>query len=475
MRIQSLLYPNGSTANTYESNWFTAEVKVNELMVHTTDIKFISVDAFNATAFQTVKKLSFPTLLTVDLIQKGIFNGLNELEVIIISSAKVKAIQKGILDSLKELKEFSIVTSGNQPEISVNGFTGSEPLQKLENVKITYNLSRSILSSTFNGLTNVKILDLSSCHIASIEANSFYPISDSIEKLYLRDNKLTTVPGDLFNLMLPKSELIIYIDKNVWHCDCELLPFRLTLEQYLYKFDGSIECNSPACGITQSIIESECFDECESPSSSTPTITTTSADTTTATSTTTPTTDSPANDYFTKLCYKSNEPNISETISIKSQSSSMTITESGNGEVNLNIENKQNISSMVIWLSENEVSVEGINCIIMNERTSIPINNLMKNVAYTFYLMEGNSTNVSPLDLISYTKRLDQIGPVWLFKSSKTLTITLIVAGLIFSVVFGTAIGFWMLNKSFFAKNDSQIVTISSKLNETVLTTEVAL
>ena len=109
----------------------------------------------------------------------------------------------------------------------------------------------------------------------------------------------------------------------------------------------------------------------------------------------------------------------------------------------------------------------------MNERTSIPINNLMKNVTYSFYLMERNSTKVSPLGLITYMKRLDQLGSVWLLKSSKNLTIILAVAGLILSAVFGTVTGFWMLNKSF-AKNESHILTLS-RLNESVITTELAM
>lgn len=140
----------------------------------------------------------------------------------------------------------------------------------------------------------------------------------------------------------------------------------------------------------------------------------------------------------------------------------MTITETENGEITLNIESEQDAaSSVVIWFDENQVSGEmigdEIHCASKNGIRSLPITNLVNNVLYSFCLMDKNSSSVSPFDCISYVKRDNDIASVWLFASSKTLTITLVVLSLTLNVAVGIAIGFWLLNYNPFSKRHSRM------------------
>lgn len=428
---------------------------VFKLEVQLRDIQSISPNAFNSSAFRTVKSLLLETM-EIPTIESGIFNGLDELEKInIISAMSVYRIEKGVLDTLTELQEFTFEQSlkGN-PELIINGLTGSEELAKLEYVKIKYNLTNSIRSSTFIGLTNVKRLDLSSCQIQSIGDNSFDPISGTIEELDLSGNALTTLSDGVFNMVLPNI-VTIKINGNKWHCECPLLLFRLFIEQYENNFIGSV-CETPTLCKSNSILTAdECFDGCETP------VTTTRAPTTMTTS-------SPPETNILVECHKRDKLTITNTVSIKRPIGYMTISEVENGEENLTIEYAQaGIPLAVIWFDGNQnsgqmIGEEEINCISESEITSIPITNLKHGVLYSFCLVHNTSTTVSPFDCIPYMKRSKATDAVWLFESSKTLTLTLVAISLVVSIFVGVAFGFWILNYNPFSKHNDQTMKSGS-------------
>lgn len=422
------------------------------LEVYLNDVTSVSNNAFDSIHFRTVKQFLFENC-AIGTIRNGTFNGLNELEIINIRGAgKVNRIESGILDNLTELKEFTFEQSlkGN-PEININGITGSSHLSKLEYVKIKYNLGDGVKRTTFTGLTNVKILDLSSCQIKSIEENSFDPISATIEELNLSSNLLTTVTS-LFSQALPSIKMI-YINGNSWNCICELLPFRLFIEQYQEHFNSYV-CSSPTHCNSKSMLETDCFDECDTP-------TTTTTAPTTAPITTPPTTPTTANPDVSLQCHPPNEFQVPDTVSMKRPIGYMTIKETEHGEINLLIEKERSSSSLVvIWFSENQSSgkelySDDINCI--SSATSIPITNWEANVVYSICLMEKESTTVSPLDCISYTKRQGRMEAVWLFESSKTLIIILVVVGALLNVAIGIAIGFRIFNCNTLPKQNNQM------------------
>jgi len=133
-------------------------------------------------------------------------------------------------------------------------------------------------------------------------------------------------------------------------------------------------------------------------------------------------------------------------------SASLLQSETINADLNLVIENKNETnSSVVIWFKENQQtnnwSIEDIICIRQVEATIIPITNLIENVLYMFCLMD-ESTIASPLDCIVYIKR--HADSTWIFESSKTITVTLILLAGVLIVALGIAIGFLQLNGNLF-------------------------
>lgn len=132
----------------------------------------MEVDALMANALKSVKKLVFKNT-KLKTFNRGLFNGLESLEILNIQDAasSVQVIEKGVLDVLNEtLKEFTLEESvpDDFNRILIGGFTGSEALPKLTNVKHMNNLGSSITSKSFVGLQNVRTLDLSKCQIDTI-------------------------------------------------------------------------------------------------------------------------------------------------------------------------------------------------------------------------------------------------------------------------------------------------------------------
>lgn len=485
-----MVYPNLNV----KANWFTANVKVKELTFNLSPVSTMDVNALNSTAFKFVTSLTFPNM-GLDLISKGIFNGLESLEVLVMEGAKLKTIQTGVLDVLSDtLKHFSLIASSNYwSEINIDGFTGSQPLKALEYVKINYNLKSTITHKSFVGLENVKTLDLSECQIVSIGNGAFDSMSNSIKELNLKNNLITTLPEGLFDYMLPNQATTIMLDGNKWDCDCHLMPFKIYLMENS-NFVGTYKCSTPSYHSGQIIVD---FDFCDTyvPSSTTPRTTptiTTSTSTTSSTTTSSITeaitsstkeeitsstpeenttnisTEPTKPEEFSQECYEAGKQELSKTVSIKNRRAGLIVNENEFGDVVVEVDTFTE-NSILVWFSlvdqETYYSAsDEITCVI-GETKSIPVANLREDTAYTFCLMDSAEKTVSPLDCISYAKRNTSQQP-WLFNSSKSLVISLAIVACSISMFIGMAIGIFALKTNKIIKERNENRKANACINE---------
>lgn len=484
-----------------KANWFTAQVKVKELIFGAGSVTTIEVNAFNSTALKYVTKLVFSNMgVDRNPINKGIFNGLESLEVLVMEGAKLNSIENGVFDVLNEtLKQFTLKESSKYwSAITIDGFTGGpEPLKALEYVNYKYNLKDTLTHRSFVGLQYVKTLDLSECQIVAIGANAFDPISNSITELNLKTNQITTLPEGIFYYMLPNPVLIIKLDGNRWDCQCHLLPLKTYLMENS-NFDGTIKCSTPSNLNGQSIVAVN-FCDTYVPSSTTTTQSTpsttrstpsstrsTSIKTSTTTSSTittidisSPTVELTTNnptepsipEEFSQTCYEANESKQSQMVFIKTPSAILTVNENADGDVILEVDTVIK-NSVLIWFSlvDRETYItasEEITCVI-GAQNSIPVYNLREETAYTFCLMDSTEKTVSPLDCISYTKRHVGYTTPWLFNSSKSLIISMAVVACSISALIGLAIGRYALktNQIFKRRNQNQNAINNVCINE---------
>lgn len=475
LSLKSINYPNYNV----KANWFTAAVKVKELNFGLTSAKTVEVNAFNSTALKSVVKLVFP-FMDLDPINKGIFNGLESLKVLVMDDAYIKAIQKGVLDVLSEtLTTFTVTQSSKYwSEILIDGFTGSEPLKALEYVKYNYNLKTTITHKSFVGLQNVKTLDLSDCQIVTIGAGAFDPISNSIVDLNLKNNAIKTLPEGLFNSMLPNAFTTINLDGNKWDCQSDLCPLKMDLMENS-NFVGTVKCSTPSYLAGLNIIDTDFCDDYVPPSTTQTTLATTqTTPPTTSISSTTTDTEPSIPDEFRQECYEA-ETDRSKIVSIKTPRAGLTIHENENGDVIAEVD-KLSENSILIWFSSVDQQTyysasDEITCAV-GATNSIPINNIKEETAYTFCLMDSTEKTVSPLDCISYTKGHAREKP-WLLNDSKGLVVSMIVVACGISVFTGLAIGMFALkayeiyeNRT---NNQSHNACINEVLKETFQTNSI--
>lgn len=383
----------------------------------------IEIDAFNVESLKFMKKLVIGDI-TFSPIENGIFNGLENLEVLNIKGTQLRVIDMGVLDVLNgTLKEFSLEESPYpSTEILIEGLTGSEAMEKLEIVKFRYDLSTSIERNTLAGLRNVKILDLSDCKIKSIAAGAFDSMS-SIEQLKLEDNYLTNIPDGFFNALLSRNQTQIFLKGNRFLCDCDIMPFKMSLIENS-NFVGQLVCYRPVKLLDYKIIDTS-FCESYVP----PTIPTT---------TTSPAT--PPSSLM-KTCVSSYEADRSEVVCIEPPAHSMQIFETENDDIILRVDELVNYSVLIWFSSNNEAASDDISCRTVGSGKSFQIENLMEKSVYTFCLMDQMATTVSPLDCTSYTKKSDSKTLPWIYINSKSrmVGITFVVYGL--NVLLGLMIG----------------------------------
>ncbi|XP_078669195.1 trophoblast glycoprotein-like isoform X1 [Branchiostoma floridae x Branchiostoma belcheri] len=167
--------------------------RLAKLKLYNNHLVNITAGAFRDLSGLTHLYLS--SIPTLQMLHDNAFQGLNNLVLL--------SIRKNNLKKIPTLQDIpNIVTL----DLSVNNFT-------------------TIKNTTFRTLNKLKELKLGSCNIQSIEAGTFAD-NYALEKLDLTNNKLETLPENLFFPFEPSHALDeglnIALWENPWLCDCNL-------------------------------------------------------------------------------------------------------------------------------------------------------------------------------------------------------------------------------------------------------------
>lgn len=401
----------------------------------------------------------------MNVLPKWTFEGLYSLEELIIRNATIHNCSDGIFDFVKNtLRSFSLIEQNESYSISISSFIGqnSASLTNIEYVKIQYNLD-TIDHTSLAAISFVKVLDLSDCYIRSIGEHSFDNLGSNLQLLNLERNMLTSLPTDLFSQLHLNSaihagnvNLKIRLIDNLWHCDYLLAYVKHLLVNYT-NFDDDMLCVSPEEQNGTQIKNAELCTICTTsePTDTTPQTTCTTTETTTAftdtittpepEATTTTCTNDDDNELPTKECHGSHNK-----VSILSQTHDMLLS-LRSAEIYVKLETYR--SDMVLMWFGTELITDDmlmyqqgeiIDCVAnLSSEIAVNMNNLQEGVTYTLCLLGSADTTVSPLNCLSYHHQEMQreYNSIWVYKSSKSLIISLIFASLIATVVAGFIIG----------------------------------
>jgi hypothetical protein len=319
----------------------------------------IEENAFNSTNFQNISDL----ILQDNIVQlkADCFVGLHRLDTldIMINGNSLVSVAAGILNAVPNLSTLQI-TSRIKDDI-LNNFLHGTNMNNLLTLSINNNNLQELKSDILNGMTNMQALHAMSSGLMRVESSILASSASSIQTISFGDNKLETLPVDIFDISsyresfqvslhknklktLPKGifDKAIERSKNVkvtladndWHCDCDLAWLQQLISNktiYLIDETNKATCESPEINKGISLEDAD-FSACTTTTvssttlSSTPSTVTTTTDSTTSSEMETTTTDSTTSSTVETTTTKLSTPTTVETTTGSSSSISTTDT-----------------------------------------------------------------------------------------------------------------------------------------------------
>ncbi|KAM0680769.1 hypothetical protein GINT2_001042 [Glugoides intestinalis] len=135
-------------------------------------------------------------------LQPNLFNNLQKLEYLNLTSNKLTEFPSCVFDGLVNLKSLWL-EDNNIKELQPNIFNN---LQKLESLNLSNNKLTEIPSCVFDGLVNLIELWLEHNNIKELQPNIFNNLQ-KLESLYLSNNKLTEFPEGVLRKLRSLQEL----------------------------------------------------------------------------------------------------------------------------------------------------------------------------------------------------------------------------------------------------------------------------
>ncbi|KAJ9573808.1 hypothetical protein L9F63_008814 [Diploptera punctata] len=166
----------------------------------------ISKDAFLGASRVTDLKLKFPQLGKLT----NIFNGLEKLLKLQITSRRLKYIEIGTFEYLTVLKYLDL-SYNMLSEIKYGMFRG---LRSLKVLKLNHTHISSIGKDVFEGLQSLERLSLDSCPITTINNDTFIGLKN-LRELFISSDNIKQIDSDAFNGLSKIKIIHLFIHKNL--------------------------------------------------------------------------------------------------------------------------------------------------------------------------------------------------------------------------------------------------------------------
>lgn len=381
-------------------------------------------NAFAGTMFSKMRFLRLRAL-RLNYLRTGIFNGLNELHILIMENMNLLIVDANILKSCRNLRFLSIMfnSSCDEQALWLENITGNDPLS-LNNLNIAHNRIRhAITNKSFKGLTELVVLNLASNRIEYIGEKSFDLFARTLTYLNLEDNLLTTISADLFYSLLNQPLSQIDLTNNPLHCDCHLEPLKKLVRNYSGMFPGTLECSTPLTLTGKKIQETElCTVNHSDP-----------------------------NTTIVKKCrnYPPEELLKFVTIAMKKRDKVIRLRQTADKSFHITIDDFPT-DHILVWYENGKLrcNSNSMQCLLNRNETNtrnITINEMWPlNKVHTLCMKPKQSLTIRPLNCISFNtfRRTNHSAEMWMPKSYRFTAIVLSIVACFVCLTIGVAIVF---------------------------------
>ncbi|KAM3930437.1 immunoglobulin superfamily member 10 [Leptodactylus fuscus] len=151
------------------------------------------------------------------------FAGLKKLELLMLHSNEIQTIHENAFQDLSSLQVLKM-SYNKVKTLHKNTFRGLKSMVRLH---MDHNKLEFLPPESFYGLTSLKLVHLEGNELRQLHTDTFVTLrfiqifkTSSIKHIYLSDNRLSSLPKEMFLYLNELEGLYLY--GNPWSCDCNL-------------------------------------------------------------------------------------------------------------------------------------------------------------------------------------------------------------------------------------------------------------
>lgn len=213
------------------NGWYTGIHYIHHLKFFNCSFNNVLLNAFNATAFNHLRSITFTAHQALLAFQNGCFRGLNKLEVLFFRFTTIAYIHGTFLEDIcKNIKTIRLTQLINNIGIA-DIFGGARYPKQLTVVIEDVESSKfeTLASANFTKFTTIQYLDIINSGVKFILAGSFDPISASLEGINLSRNKIKHLQPALYRFLFEKmcftykNFVVLNFHENKLKCSCDFI------------------------------------------------------------------------------------------------------------------------------------------------------------------------------------------------------------------------------------------------------------
>lgn len=390
----------------------------------------IQANAFDKYSFN--ETIALILSMPLKILRTDAFTGLVKLITLRLNKTRIHKIETNFINS-PQLQTFSIAATNSSIEL-IHRLTDALP-ENCRSIRINNNDKFNVIKkNSFSKFHVLETLTLIHNKIAHIENQSFHSFAKTLRFLYLRGNRLKTLPDGIIPIEILSQEgstrRLVALHNNPWHCSCELQYLKDIHIKYPLVFISNLNCETPLRLKNKQIIDVD-------------------------------------------LCDEANEDDSSDQcrskIGLMQPNSDLHVVSTASGELSLLV-NFTSTNNTLIWLENSpldQLSTNNMPKCIKSSRTqkaNLNLGEMLKSgKVYTFCLLKKPEGRVHPLNCISHYTSPSTTDNNWVKKTLGFLTLFVVYA---LAACIGTALVFlYNFVRNRFKKKPGNILSID-QLNE---------